>query len=65
MSLYNGFTNHEQEQKYYTLIRYLVLVLEKRLMRFYQGQPCNEKKFVSILSKLRSRISKLENNKYS
>lgn len=42
-----------------------MLVLEKRVLRFYQGRPCNEHKFVSILSRLRGKIARIEKSKYS
>jgi hypothetical protein len=59
MSIYNGFISHDQEGRYYELIKYLVLALEKRLLKFYKGEQCNESKFIKLISKIRHKIVKL------
>lgn len=41
MSIYNGFVNHEQELKYYELIKHLVMALQKRLIKFYRDEPAD------------------------
>lgn len=64
MSLYNGFVSKEQESKYYTLVHYLLQAVTKRLLKFYAGEPCNESKFLQILSKITRKIGKMEQNKY-
>lgn len=65
MSIYNGFINHEQEGRYYELIKYLVEALEKRLIKFYRGEPCNESKFARLIAKIRYKIVKMESKKYN
>lgn len=64
MSLYNGFLNNNEQGKYYHLIKTLVLVLQKRVLRFYQRRPCNEEKFISIIYKIITKIVKMEQGKY-
>lgn len=64
MSVYNGFLTHDQQEKYYQLIKTLVLVLQKRILRFYQARPCNEDKFIRIINRLIKKINQLETNKY-
>jgi hypothetical protein len=65
MSIYNGFVNHDQESRYYELIKYLVLALEKRLIKFYRGEQCNEHKFVKLINKIKIKIRNMETRKYS
>ncbi len=38
MSVYNGFVNHDQETKYYELVKYLITALQKRLVKFYRQE---------------------------
>ena len=56
MSVYNGFVTHEQQIKYYQLVKYLFLTIEKRLIKFYAAEPCDEQKFYTILRKLIRRV---------
>jgi hypothetical protein len=65
MSIYNGFVNHEQETRYYELVKYLVLALEKRLVKFYKGEQVNEVKFIKLINKIRYKITKMEMRKYA
>lgn len=65
MSVYNGFITHDQQEKYYQLIKTLVLVLQKRILRFYQARPCNEDKFIKIIQKIITKINRLEQYKYT
>lgn len=64
MSVYNGFVTHEQQIKYYQLVKYLFLTIEKRLIKFYAAEPCDEQKFYTILRKLIHKINKIEHGKY-
>lgn len=60
MSAHNGLLTHHEQAKYYGLVKNLVLVLQKRILRFYQARPCNEHKFVHILHRLIDQITHIE-----
>ena len=59
MSVYNGFVTLDQQVKYYELIKYLLLTMEKRLIKFYKQESCNEHKFAKIVNKLTHKINKI------
>lgn len=43
----------------------MVIALEKRLIKFYKGEECDEDKFVKLMKKIKYKISKMEKSKYS
>lgn len=42
----------------------MLYILQKRVLRFYRGQPTDEEKFVNLLSKLYSQMKSMEGHKY-
>jgi uncharacterized protein with von Willebrand factor type A (vWA) domain len=64
MSIYSGFAMRSQEEAYDECIDSLLYVLQKRLIKFYQNEPTDEDKFISILTKLHSQMKNMENSKY-
>ena len=64
MRIYNNYTGGTSESKYHQLIKTLIAVLEKRIIRFYQGKLCNQHKFFNILHKIIHKIIKYEEHKY-
>lgn len=64
MSIYSGFATRSQEEAYDECIDSLLYVLQKRLIKFYQNEPTDEDKFISILAKLHSQMKNMENSKY-
>ena len=41
MSVYSGFATRQQETKYNNLIENLVIALKKRIIKFYNQDPCD------------------------
>jgi len=41
------------------------LALEKRLIKFYKGEECDESKFLQLIKKIKYKITKMEKRKYS
>lgn len=39
--------------------------MEKRLIKFYKGEQANEVKFIKLINKIRHKIAKMEQRKYS
>ena len=64
MSIYSGFATRFQEEAYDHCIDSLLYVLQKRIIRFYSGEPADEEKFVSVVLKLNQQMKKMEKSKY-
>ena len=64
MSFYNNYSSAASNHQYLQLIKTLIAVLEKRIIRFYQGRKCNDNKFFNILHRLIQKITRLEINNH-
>ena len=64
MSIYSGFATRFQEEAYDHCIDSLLYVLQKRIIKFYQGEPADEEKFISLVLKLNQQLRAMEKNKY-
>ena len=64
MSIYSGFATRFQEEAYDHCIDSLLYVLQKRIIKFYQGEPADEERFISLVLKLNQQLRAMEKNKY-
>lgn len=64
MSVYSGFATRQQELKYNGLLENLVIALKKRLIKFYNQEPCDESKFKLLIKKLYKKMFLLEKGKF-
>ena len=64
MSIYSGFATRFQEEAYDHCIDSLLYILQKRIIKFYQGEPADEEKFISLVLKLNQQLRTMEKNKY-
>jgi hypothetical protein len=56
MSIYSGFATRFQEEAYDNCIDSLLYILQKRIIKFYQGDTADEEKFVSLVLKLHQQM---------
>lgn len=64
MSVYSGFATRQQESKYNGLVENLVIALKKRLIKFYNQDPCDEDKFKLLIKKIYKKMFLLEKGKF-
>lgn len=64
MSIYSGFATRFQEEAYDNCIDSLLYILQKRIIKFYQGEPADEEKFISLVVKLHTQMRNMEKSKY-
>lgn len=64
MSVYSGFATRHQEHKYNSLIETLIIALKKRIIKFYQGEECDENKFKLLVKKIYKKMYLLERGKF-
>ena len=64
MSIYSGFATRFQEESYDHCIDSLLYILQKRMIRFYSGEPAEEDKFIAVVMKLNQQMKKMEKSKY-
>lgn len=64
MSVYSGFATRQQEHKYNNLIETLIIALKKRIMKFYEGDGCDEGKFKLLVKKIYKKMYILEKGKF-
>ena len=63
MSVFAGFNEKQQEAQYNYLLRALVHALNKRVMKFYKNEVCNESSFSKLIIKIEAQLQELENMK--
>ena len=64
MSIYSGFATRAQEENYDDIIDSVLYILQKRVCKFYQGEPADDDKFISMLVKLHHQMRGMETHKY-
>lgn len=64
MSIYSGFATRSQEEAYDGCLDSIVYILQKRVLKFYQEQPADEEKFISMLTKIHNQMKHMEAHKY-
>lgn len=64
MSVYSGFATRQMEEIYDRLLETLIKLYQKRIMKFYKCEPCNEPVFRQKLFKLGNTLFQLEKSKY-
>ncbi|CAD8132179.1 unnamed protein product [Paramecium octaurelia] len=64
MSYYSGFQNRQQLQQYEQLLQLLLVTLNKRLVKFYQNEECDELAFRNIFHRIISGLKSLEQQKF-
>ena len=64
MSVYSGFATRQQETKYNSLLENLVIALKKRVIKFYNQEPCDEDKFKLLIKKIYKKMFLLEKGKF-
>ncbi|CAD8057691.1 unnamed protein product [Paramecium sonneborni] len=64
MSNYSGFQNRQQLSQYEQLLQLLLVTLNKRLVKFYQNEECDELAFRNIFQRIISGIKTLEQQKF-
>lgn len=64
MSIYSGFATRQQEHAYDHLLLDLIMVLQKRVIKFYTGEDADEPRFHNIITNLQSHLAKMEESKY-
>lgn len=64
MSIYSGFATRFQEESYDHCIDSLLYILQKRIIKFYQGEQAEEDRFIELVLKLHQQMRNMEKNKY-
>lgn len=64
MSIYSGFATRFQEEAYDHCVDSLLYILQKRIIKFYRGEPADEDKFVTLVTKLAQQMRSMEKSKY-
>ncbi|CAD8150180.1 unnamed protein product [Paramecium pentaurelia] len=64
MSNNSGFQNRQQLQQYEQLLQLLLITLNKRLVKFYQNEECDELAFRNIFHRIISGMKSLEKQKF-
>ncbi|CAK56238.1 unnamed protein product (macronuclear) [Paramecium tetraurelia] len=60
MSYNSGFQNRQQLQQYEQLLQLLLVTLNKRLVKFYSNEDCDEFAFRNIFQRIMSGMKSLE-----
>lgn len=64
MSIYSGFATRLQEETYDDCVDSVLYILQKRIIKFYQGEHADEDKFLSMLLKINNQMKSMEAHKY-
>eukprot|EP00347_Sterkiella_histriomuscorum_P010593 403375680 len=64
MSVYSGFTTRQQEDSYQQTLYNMVYLLQIRVLRFFQKEPFDDKRFCKFFMKLFKKLYEYDKIKY-